>query len=270
MSLMGFLGLLIAFPATGTCLKIYQDRNMNEVGYNNCNMHSNGEYLIIQELIKSGDVVFDVGASIGEWSQIVLSKNTVIKLFSFEPIPDIFEQLKQAIKSPRATLLNIALSNDIGSRQFVYYQKNNTTSQLSGFFQRPIVERNLQVQPTFLIVNTDTIDHFCTKHAIDKIDFLKIDTEGAELLVFQGAAQMLNAKKIKTIQFEYGGCCIESQSTLKEIYQLLTQNKYTIFRIVPDGLIQIETWHDELENYQYSNYLATCDEATNKLLPDHN
>lgn len=251
--------IIPSFLSMNTCLNTYQDTSLNKMGYNDYNMYSNGKSLVIQEFINPGDIIFDVGASIGEWSQAILSKNSVIKLYAFEPIADIFAQLKQTIKTPRAILLNIAISDDVGSRQFVYYQKNNTTSQLSGFFQRPIVERNLDVLPTFLTVETDTIDHFCARNSIDTIDFLKIDTEGAELLVFQGATDMLKQQKIKIIQFEYGGTYQDSKITLQEVYQLLRANKYTVFRIVPDGLIQIEKWHDELENYQYSNYLATCD-----------
>jgi FkbM family methyltransferase len=257
------------FPVI-TCLNIYQDISLNEMGYNNYNMLTNGESLIIEEFINPGDIIFDVGANIGEWSQKILSKNRDIKLYAFEPIPDIFTQLKRTILSPSVTLSNLALSNAVGFRKFVLYNKSTQLTQLSGFYQRPAVEQSLNMAATFLTVPTDTIDHFCKEHAITQIDFLKIDTEGAELIVLQGALDMLQQNKIKTIQFEYGGTYLDSQTTLRQVYELLSQNGYTIFRIILDGLIQIEKWHDELENYQYSNYLAICDDAKSRLLPTLN
>jgi hypothetical protein len=67
---------------------------------------------------------------------------------------------------------------------------------------------------------------------------------------------MLNKGNIKTIQFEYGGCNIDSKTTLKQIYNLLTQCNYSFYCIVPQGLIKISKWNEKLENFQYSNYLT--------------
>lgn len=51
-------------------IKIYDDSpRMDEVGYDNSvSMEDNGELNIIRSFIKSGDLIFDVGANIGEWS----------------------------------------------------------------------------------------------------------------------------------------------------------------------------------------------------------
>lgn len=53
-------------------------------------------------------------------------------------------------------------------------------------------------------VNVKTVDNFCMNENIDEIDFLKIDTEGADLEVLHGAAQMLKTQSVKLIQTEVG------------------------------------------------------------------
>lgn len=258
-----FFALLLVPQTFG--ITIHHNMALSATGYNNCYSDSNGEKLIAEELIKSGGTVFDVGASIGEWSQLVLAKRGRVKLYAFEPIPTIFAKLEGNIKYSRAILSNIALSDAVGSRQFVFYNRDNKIAELSGFFQRPIVETNFTVNPTFITVKTDTIDHFCAENKIDHIDFLKIDTEGAELMVLRGGARMLGNKQIDIIQFEYGGTYLDSGASLKEMYQLLSQSGYSLFRIAPDGLISIPEWSDELENYQYSNYIATSPQKTTDL-----
>ena len=60
--------------------------------------------------------------------------------------------------------------------------------------------------------NLSTLDLFCEREAIPNIDFLKIDTEGNELDVLEGAKKLLSGGKIKIIQFEFGECDVFSQS----------------------------------------------------------
>ena len=88
------------------------------------------------------------------------------------------------------------------------------------------------------------------------IDYLKIDTEGAELDVLQGATQLLTNSQIDYIQFEYGGTYPDAGITLKAVYEYLTQYNYQIYRISRWQLTKIDTWQDWMENYKYGNFLA--------------
>lgn len=72
------------------------------------------------------------------------------------------------------------------------------------------------------------MDFFCKINKLTGIDFLKIDAEGAECFILKRAQELLNNKSIKLIQFEYGGCNIDSKTTLKQIYDLLKKHNYTI------------------------------------------
>ena len=103
-----------------------------------------------------------------------------------------------------------------------------------------------------------TLDSFCKQHKINHIDFLKIDTEGSELNVLKGAHTMLKNHNINVIQFEYGGTYPDANITLEQVYNFLAELEYDIYRIVNDGLIHVDSWHTQLENNQYSNYLAVA------------
>ncbi|WP_371270960.1 FkbM family methyltransferase [Flavobacterium sp.] len=53
-------------------------------------------------------------------------------------------------------------------------------------------------------MNVKTLDNYCLKNKIHKIDFLKIDTEGFEIHVLEGAATMIENQAIDRIQLEHG------------------------------------------------------------------
>ena len=230
-----------------------------KVGYKNSNMQTNGELTLLWNFLKQGDIVFDVGANRGEWSQHALEKTSSIQLFAFEPIPEVFAILKMNFLSlSNVKIFAYALSNDLGKASFYHYLEH---SDMSGFYDRPILQSNFNYNPPQQIsVALETLDHFCSTQSVSKIDFLKIDTEGAEWKVLDGARNLLENHQIRAIQFEYGGCYTDAGTTLKQVVQLLTKNGYIIFRIIPTGLIHISHWSPSLENFEYSNYFAIYQE----------
>lgn len=223
------------------------------VGYDNCNMRINGEYLILQNYIKPNTIVFDIGANVGEWSGEVLRQASHVQLYAFEPIPTVFDALQKNVSSQAVKFFNMAFSNTQGIQEFQYYVNH---SVMSGLFERPAVVAHIHEAPQTIQVSTDTLDSFCKKHAVECIDFLKIDTEGAEVAILQGALNLLQNQRVQYIQFEYGGTYFDARTTLQEAYHILTSCNYDVYRIVPDGLIHITQWRDALENYRYSNYFA--------------
>lgn len=221
----------------------------------------NGEKAVMQHFLKPENVVFDVGANRGEWSQLALEKAPTIRLFSFEPLPVVFENLKMRFLSfDNVYPFNFAFSDEQGKATFYYYTQ---FSELSGFHDRPVLREVLGEQfstPEAISVSLETLDYFCSSYSISGIDFLKIDTEGAEWKVLNGAKNLLMNHRIHFIQFEYGGCYIDSKTTLKQVIRFLTENHYVIFKIIPEGLIHISRWDASLENYEYSNYFAAYKE----------
>jgi hypothetical protein len=100
-----------------------------------------------------------------------------------------------------------------------------------------------------------TIDNYCLNNDIEKIYFLKLDVEGHELKVLQGASKMIFDKKIDFIQFEFGGCNIDSKTYFRDFYYLL-KDDFNIYRIVENGLFAIKAYKEEYEIFRTINYLA--------------
>ena len=230
-----------------------QNDETYKLGFGEWNIAIDGEAVLMKEFIKPNQTVFDIGANCGEWTQFAINTQPSIKVYAFEPVPPVYERLKQTLgKYKNVQLFNHAISDKIGLAQFHYYPE---ADGLSGFFYREVL-RGDHPDPLILEVPEKTLDAFCLENGINSIDFIKIDTEGAEWKVLTGARELIQNHRIKAIQFEYGGCYIDAKTTLKSVMTYLSQNNYVIFRIMPKGLVHISKWEARLENYHLSNYFA--------------
>lgn len=239
------------------------------IGYGECNMEKNGELTLMQKILAPNQIVIDAGANTGEWSLSALNIEPIISLTAFEPIPEIYHVLASKLfYFSQAKPINSALSNTIGKEYFHYYNETERHSALSGFYYREIL-KGLYQDPTIIEVELDTLTNFCVTNNIYHIDFLKIDTEGAEWKILKGAEDLIIHHKISVIQFEYGGCYIDAQTSLQQVYTFLIENDYLVFRIIPNGLVHISQWDNSLENFTYSNYCAVNRKDFSKFFPTH-
>ena len=104
-------------------------------------------------------------------------------------------------------------------------------------------------------ITLTTIDTFCQENNIEHIDFLKIDVEGNELKVLQGAKTMINNGNIDYIQFEFGGTAIDAHIYFQDFYYLL-KDKYRIYRILNNGLRHIDKYSELNEIFVTTNFFA--------------
>jgi FkbM family methyltransferase len=217
---------------------------------------TNGEFDFLSKILKNKNVVFDVGANVGNWSKKALSIASDISLYSFEPIPNIFSELIKNV--PTAKCFNVAASDMVGEKEFFDYGKTSMFfSQLSTFYRRNNnIEKQLNMVSRTIKVKTETIDNFIKVNKIKKIDYLKVDTEGGELDVVNGAIETIKKGKAKVVQLEYGGCYFDAGIKFKSIYDIFINANYTLYMLAPDGLWEILEWNEKMEDYRYSNIIA--------------
>jgi len=201
--------------------------------------------------------IFDVGANKGLFIDL-LNENLIRSAYhvhAFEPSKVCIEDLeKKYARDPKISVNPFALG-DIQGKKELFFDKPGST--LSSFSKRKLGHIRIDFDRSE-VVNVNTIDNYCREKKIGHIDLLKIDVEGHELDVLNGAAQNLSGGKIKMISFEFGGCNIDSRTFFKDYYYFLKQYGFNdIFRITPSGFIlPIQKYKEELEQFRTSNYLA--------------
>jgi len=178
-------------------------------------------------------VIFDVGAYIG---QITAKYKTLwpnSTIYSFEPFPDSFKKLQKKSKAYNLVKpFRLAVSDRAGVRK-LYVNPDRSCNSL---LQRPENVRKYYHGKAGNIatveVNVTTIDDFCRKESIPKIHILKLDVEGAELMVLRGAVGKLAENSIELIYTEimfiphYKGGVM-----FYELCNFLSKFDYTLFNV---------------------------------------
>jgi FkbM family methyltransferase len=145
------------------------------------------------------DVIFDVGANDGGVALRTLSHFPEARVFCFEPHPITFAQLKRQIDNQNIQAVNFALGNAAGERDFFEYDNSCLNSMVPDApFAVSFGKKAKQIR-----AQCSTVDLFCAERRIEKIDILKVDTEGFDLAVLQGSENLLKKGKIKFIYTEF-------------------------------------------------------------------
>jgi FkbM family methyltransferase len=148
----------------------------------------------LKEKINADAVYFDVGANIGSLALPVIKAKSGIRYYGFEASPMVFEFLKKNMEIN--SISNFKIENKLVHRD---------SDQEMKFFQSELYGKS-SLSPTytndFIQVTSISLDKYLEEHKIEQIDWLKVDVQGFELNVFEGAVNSLKNKKIKNILFE--------------------------------------------------------------------
>jgi len=160
-------------------------------------------FILLKNLTnESNPVIFDVGACDG--SSIIDFKNlfSTSNIYSFEPFPFAFENLTRlSEKYNNVYTEKIAISNKNGFSNFYVNKSHATNSLLKSKLTNSFIDVQ-SVNNSIIQIETKTLDSILEERNIDKIDILKLDVQGGEILVFEGAVNALREKKIKIIYTE--------------------------------------------------------------------
>jgi FkbM family methyltransferase len=199
-------------------------------------------------------ILFDVGANKGEFTKRIIETwgSRPYKLYAFEPSAKTFEILKTAVHpSSSVHLINLGLGERKESVELFY---DKTGSGLASVYQRDLAFRSIDFT-AHEAINLTTLDSFCQENGIAKIDFLKLDVEGHELAVLKGGRKMFETGGVRMVQFEFGGCNIDSRTFFKDYFNFFAKD-FILYRILSNGLEGIDKYSENLEVFQSANYLA--------------
>jgi FkbM family methyltransferase len=183
---------------------------------------------VIDSLDKSG-VFIDIGCNAGSFIKYLLNKN-ITNVHAFEPHPVLSEKVR--VTYPHVKMNEYCLADTNG---MVDIHIPTHSVGLSSLIRRPVFDK-LEQEITVLNVKSETLDTYCEKNNINKIQFIKIDVEGAEYLIFKGAKELLKNKKIKCGIFEIGQTLTDANTSENEICSYLKSYGYETYRLNEDNI----------------------------------
>jgi FkbM family methyltransferase len=174
-------------------------------------------------------VVLDVGANEGAYARHLATLLPHARILAFEPHPRTAARLRAAA-TPGIEVIEQAVGATEGAMTLHDFADADGSTE-ARLDVETIRLRGTEMQ-SFPVTCT-TIDAVLAARGIDRVAFLKIDTEGHDLEVLRGARQALAERRIDVIQFEFIGSNIVTGATMRRFFEAL--EGYDIGRICLNG-----------------------------------
>ncbi|XWK85975.1 MAG: FkbM family methyltransferase [Phormidium sp.] len=231
-------------------------KNMGILKYENSLI--SGEHFVITNVLKKyikteKPIFFDVGANIGDYAKELREEFPNATIYVFEPNANTFEKTQNNLANLDIYCFNFGMGNQAEKKKIYSYARDKS-SQHASIYKEVLCDLHKAQSVVEIEIEITTIDKFCGDKDIKYIDFLKIDTEGNELEVIQGATQMILENRLGIIQFEFNEMNIISRVFLRDFYKILAG--YNIYRLDSNKLIHLFEYNSTNEIFKFQNFLA--------------
>ena len=172
---------------------------------------------VIWRLLEETEVGIDIGAHVGHMTSLMAARLAPAgTVHALEPHPRLAALLRQSAASWRGVEIHEAAASNLAGRRVLVppapYHENSGTSHLGA-----------EGAPTGVAVDAVTLDGLLG--SFDRRALLKIDAEGHETEVLQGAASLLERRRIRDIVFE------DHSPHPSDAMQLLERSGYRLFQL---------------------------------------
>lgn len=186
-------------------------------------------HYLIRDIIEPDYTVVDIGANLGYFSKNFAKLTPKGKLISIEPVKPFYDVLSRFLrKYQQAEVVNCALGNENGSITMVLPESNGMIrTGLPHIAESEEEKKNHKTHEVPVIKGSELLGK------LDKIDYIKCDIEGYEVVVFNEIKRVIADKK-PIIQIEIGP---ENEETMLILFDQLNYVQYGVanFKIVQES-----------------------------------
>jgi FkbM family methyltransferase len=208
------------------------------------------EFQFIRRAVPKEGVCFDVGANIGMFTVAIAREHPSAVIHAFEPLPAAFEALAYNTRVngvSNVVLHQKAVSSTSGTLLF-----NGAASGTQA--NHVVADGDVGTR-----VQACALDDVARERGVDFIDLVKLDVEGYECAVVEGARHLLASGRIAAIFLEVIPVLLERQHTSVEaLLSRLADFGYVVCDLRPTGETGEPMTAPELRRRQVGNYIAVC------------
>lgn len=201
---------------------------------------------------KNLQLCIDIGGNKGLYSERIIKKNPNCSVVIFEPALSNSKILIEKFKKYSNVIIEQSAVSYINENAVLFSDKDG--SGLASLTKRRLGHLGIDFSNTENIKTIKFEDYWKEKLSSRNIDICKIDIEGHEMDALKGLGSAINY--IKIIQFEFGGCNIDTRTFFQDFWYFFKENEFELYRISPLGLIKISEYKETEEFFSTTNYLA--------------
>lgn len=179
----------------------------------------------VRQILKPGGTFLDIGANVGYYTTLAASiVGPTGRVVAFEPSPYAFERLR-ALAIPQVEAFQCAAGDHEESHD-LYVQSHDTRLHSPSLVPMGGCDRVVKV-------TVHRLDDFRALKGLT-IDFMKVDVEGFEPNVLQGAQAMLSANRVRHLMIEFNsGWLIANGASCSELMQLVLSMGFAVLEQTP-------------------------------------
>ena len=211
---------------------------------------SNGEWWLLDTVGPSVRRAFDIGANEGQWTAALLDRSPQIEhVVCWEPGATAFARLRACLgENPRVELVQAAVS-DRAELEAEFFESDGT--QDSSMFATAAGDSHATIIPVV------QLDEEIERLGAEVVDLVKIDAEGADLMVLRGARRSLQSQRIRLVQFEYHRPWLHAGATMHAALEFLAACGYDTYLLNGSGLCRFDR-NRAPEIFHYMNFVAVA------------
>jgi len=197
----------------------------------------------VKLLVTDPDIILDCGANVGYVSRDFRSMYPRATIYAFEPVSEVFEKLCGMAGEHDFHAVNMAVSDATG-RSVIHLTASSESNSLFGFQEgSPCEQWHREVGEEE--IETCRLDDWCEDNGIahERIDILKLDIQGAELMALRGARKILETARVVYLEVQFVPLYKDSP-LFDEVEALMEECGYRRHAIYPSD--HPEHWGDAL------------------------
>ncbi|MGB7291873.1 MAG: FkbM family methyltransferase [Thermodesulfobacteriota bacterium] len=234
---------ILAHPKVETCQYLFV------TGY-----YEPNEFYLLKTMLKPGMVFIDIGANIGLYtlfaSKLVENNGIVVAI---EPSEREMERLRANVELNKGQVIRLrqtAISNSSQERELLIADEEHSGQNTFGAFAYAGVQNQGKQ-----VVVTDTLDNLVQTESLGRVDVIKIDVEGHELFVLQGAKKTLaNFCPILLVEIS-DSALVQQGCSSSQVLDFLHQLRYRIYLFSKQTGLPVPL-DNRIENINSENILA--------------
>jgi FkbM family methyltransferase len=232
---------LVAEPEPGTFVRVRDLANPVELALVRRGLLEPEDVRLFLSLLRSGMTVFDVGANVGMYTLLAARRvGAAGAVHAFEPTPHVAASLRANVALNRLAnvVVNEAAVSDTAGVATLYLQAGSDRNTLADRGGTPTPVRTL------------TLDDYVAARGLGRVDVMKMDVEGAEVMALGGASQLLSAEDAPVLLLEINPEALEAAcSSAAELRGLLAAHGYDCHSLGAYGAgrycnaLAFKAWH---------------------------